>query len=127
MVDALRNMVDAVRPGGDVLDLQVIRPDPVVELGGADIAEIDGEPLFATADVAVAAIDGAIADGTLVEVATDDHDVRKHYPSGADLIADLTGKPRRLTPQVIARVSALTGPVALRERCRLRRLVVTAR
>ena len=48
----LRNMVSAVRPGGLVLDLQVIRPNPVVEADGEELSEVDGEPLFALADAA---------------------------------------------------------------------------
>jgi hypothetical protein len=40
-------MVEAVEPGGRVLDLQVIRPNPVVEAGGREVCEIDGEPLLA--------------------------------------------------------------------------------
>ena len=46
-MDALRNMLRAVAPGGAVLDLQVIRPNPVIVVDGAVVAEIDGEPLFA--------------------------------------------------------------------------------
>jgi hypothetical protein len=43
-------MIGAVKPGGLILDLHVIRPDPMVELHGRMVAEIDGEPLFAWAD-----------------------------------------------------------------------------
>ena len=42
----LRNMVEAVKLGGVVLDLQVIRPDPNVEVDGQVLCAIDGEPLF---------------------------------------------------------------------------------
>jgi hypothetical protein len=45
-------MISAVRPGGIILDLQVIRPDPRVELDRELICEIDGRPLFAKADAA---------------------------------------------------------------------------
>jgi hypothetical protein len=68
-------MVAAVKPGGLVLDLQVIRPNPVVEVGGQVVCEIDGRSLFRTADAAVAAIDAFIAGGRLVEQTADDHDV----------------------------------------------------
>ncbi len=37
----LRNMVEGVGPGGIVLDLQGIRPDPVVEIDGRAFCEID--------------------------------------------------------------------------------------
>ena len=118
----LRNMIDAVEPGGLVLDLQVIRPNPVVEADGEELSEVDGEPLFALADAARAAVDAAVAAGTLVEEAVDDHDVRKHYPNGADVIDDFAEKKRRVIDEV--RVRAVTRPCVIRERCRLRRLRV---
>jgi hypothetical protein len=43
-VHVLRNMVEAVKPGGLVLDPQVIRPNPTVEVDGQAVCEIDGEP-----------------------------------------------------------------------------------
>lgn len=120
----LRNMVDAVEPGGIVLDLQVIRPNPVVEVGGEKVCEIDGEPLFSLADAAKAAVDAAIAVGRLVEESVDDHDVRKHYPSGADLVSDFIGKKRQPPEEALPRLLALADPLTMRERCRLRRLRV---
>jgi hypothetical protein len=120
VVHVLRNMIDAVEPGGLILDLQLIRPDPVVETAGQRVCEIDGAPMFAMVDAATAAVDDAIAAGRLVEEAVDDHDVRKHYVSGADLLDDFAGKTRK-PPQELR---LLTEPVALRERCRLRRLRV---
>jgi hypothetical protein len=59
-VNALGRMIEAVAPGGLVLDLQVIRPNPQVELDGRVVAEIDGEPLFQWADAATAAVDARI-------------------------------------------------------------------
>ena len=117
----LRNMVGAVKPGGLVLDLQVIRPDPVVESDGAVVCTIDGEPLFRTADAAAAAIDAMVAGGRLIEEAVDDHDVRKHYANGRELVDDFAGKRRRLSDEEAVR--ALARPCVVRERCRLRRLL----
>ena len=122
----LRNMIGAVKPGGLVLDLQVIRPNPFVELDGSVVCEIDGEPLFRLADAAAAAIDAAIVEGRLTEEAVDDHDVRKHYRTGADLVADFADKERKLPADAVAAVRALANPCAVRERCRLRRLRTTA-
>ena len=124
VVHVLRNMIDAVEPGGLVLDLQLIRPDPVVETAGQYVCEIDGSPMFAMVDAATAAVDAAIAAGRLVEEAVDDHEVRKHYPNGADLIDDFTGKKRQPPEEAVPRLLALAEPVTLRERCRLRRLRV---
>lgn len=118
----LRKMVEAVRPGGLILDLQVIRPNPVIEGGSELLSGIDGEPLFDLADAASSAVDAAIAEGWLTEEAVDDHDVRKHYTSGRDVIEDFVAKKRRiLNPE---RVLAVRGPCMVRERCRLRRLRV---
>lgn len=121
-MDVLSNMIEAVRPGGVLLDLQVIRPNPRVEADGETICEIDGEPLFRGADAATAALDAAVVAGALVEEAVDDHDVLKHYPDGADLVDDFATKERRLPGDAVPRLRGLTRPCAVRERCRLRRL-----
>jgi hypothetical protein len=123
-VNALSQTIEAVAPRGLILDLQVIRPDPYVELYGEVIARIDGEPLFAWADAATAAIDARIAAGDLVEEAVDDHDVRKHYSEGADLVEDVGSSKRRFPDDVIPILAAIEQPLVVRERCRLRRLRV---
>lgn len=119
----LGQMVEAVRPGGHVLDLQVIRPNPTVEVEGRVICEIDGEPLFRTADAAIAAVDALVRKGTLIEEAIDDHDVREHYDDGADLVDAYATKRRRLPSDELPTLRALAQPCVVRERCRLRRLV----
>ena len=120
----LRNMVEAVKPGGIVLDLQVIRPNPIVEVDGQIVCEIDGEPLFRNADAATAAIDELIRDGRLVEKAIDDHDVREHYDNGRALLDDFAEGKRRLPDRAMPQLRALTQPCTVRERCRLRRLTL---
>ena len=117
-------MVDAVRPGGIVLDLQVIRPNPRAESGDVVICEMDGTPLFAKADAAVAAVDALIAAGRLVEEAVDDHDVLKHYPSGSDLLDEWERGDRRPLGDGPDRLREIHRPCVTRERCRLRRLRV---
>jgi hypothetical protein len=126
-VHVLRNMVNAVKSGGLVLDLQVIRPDPRVEVDGHFVCEIDGQSLFRFADAAAAAVDSAIASGSLLEEAVDDHDVRKHYRTGADLVADFAGKERKLPADAVPTVRAIKDPCVVRERCRLRRLRIAER
>jgi hypothetical protein len=117
-------MVAAVMPGGLILDLQVIRPDPVIESGQERICEIWGGPIFATADAATAAIEETIATGLLTQEAVYDHQVRTHFPTGPDLIDDFAGKTRRIPEQALPTLLATAGPVTMRERCRLRRLRV---
>jgi hypothetical protein len=119
-------MVNAVRPGGLVFDLQVIRPNPIVETDGRVRCEIDGEPLFRMADAATAAVDALVHTGRLAEQTVDDHDVREHYPNGAELVAEFAGKRRRLPDAAQPGLRALLQPCAVRERCRLRRLLISA-
>jgi hypothetical protein len=121
-VDVLGRMLEALVAAGLVLDLQVIRPNPQVEVDGRVVCEIDGEPLFRWADAATAAVDARVAAGDLVEEAVDDHDVRQHYPDGADMVDEWADKKRRLPETAVPVVRAIEQPVAIRERCRLRRL-----
>jgi hypothetical protein len=124
VVHVLHNLLKAVRPGGAVLDLQVIRPDPRVEADGRIVCRIDGEPLFRLADAAAAAVEACVAAGRLVEEDVDDHDVLKHYASGAELVEDWAPKKRQLPAHAVPLVRAIGGPCSVRERCRLRRLRV---
>lgn len=120
----LGKLVDAGKPGGLVLDLQVIRPDPVVEHDGRRLGELDGTALFSKADAARAAVDALVAAGRLVEEAVLDHDVLKHFASAADLLADWTESERRPRGDLASRLAAVEGPCVTRERCRLRRLAI---
>jgi hypothetical protein len=123
-VHVLRNTVEAIKPDGLVLDLQVIRPNPTAEVDGRVVCEIDGEPLFRTADTATNAVDALIRTGRLIEQAVDDHDVRKHYTNGAELAADFADKKRQLPERVVPGLLTLSQPCVVREHCRLRRLQV---
>src|SRR6266702_3913988 len=116
-------MVEAVRRGGVVLDLQVIRPNPRVEADGRVLCDIDGEPLFRLADAAATAVDSFVAAGVLVEEAVDDHDVFTHYANGTELVDDFAGKERRIPDEAVTRVLSTRRPCVTRERCRLRRLI----
>jgi hypothetical protein len=118
-------MLKAAAPGAIVLDLQVIRPNPQIEVAGRVVSKVDAEPLFLWADAATAAVSARVAAGDLVDEATDDHDVLKHYTGGADLLEDLEGSLRRLPEVSIPTVAAIDQPFVVRERCRLRRLRVS--
>jgi hypothetical protein len=107
-----------------VLDLQVIRPNPCVEVAERLVCEVDGSPLFRRADAATAAIDALIRSSRLLEDAVDDHDVRTQFPNGADLVTDFGPKERRLPEDAIPELLTIEQPCVIRELCRLRRLVV---
>ena len=120
----LRRMVEAVRPGGLVLDLQVIRPKPHVEAAGEIVSQIDPAALFRAADAAAEAVDTLVSAGRLLEEAFDDHDVLTHYADGAELLTDFEGKEDRFPAEMLPRLRSVTGPIARRDHCRLRRLLV---
>ena len=109
-------------PEGIVLDLQVIRPHPVVEVDGRALCEIDGSPLFVGADAARAAVDLLVAERLLDEEAVDDHDVLKHYETGAALVEDFADGERKIAPEAIPRLQRIELDAVVRERCRVRRL-----
>jgi len=121
-VHVLRRFRAALRPDGIVLDLQVIRPHPRVEVDGREVCEIDGSPLFVGADAARAAVDLLVAERLLEVEAVDDHDVLKHYETGAALVADFAPKQRKLPAEAIPVLRSLNRECMVRERCRLRRL-----
>jgi hypothetical protein len=112
-VNVLRHMLDAAKTGGLVLDLQVIRPNPRMEVGGRFICELDGEPLFAKADAAAAVVDAAIAAGQVIEEAVDDHDVLKHYADGADLVDDWKRSERQPLGKTMTELRTSRDRVAL--------------
>ena len=118
----LRNVTASPAPDGIVLDLQVIPPNPIVEVDGEIVCEIDGAPLLAQAAAATAAVDDLVAQGYLREQAVDDHDVRNHYRAGPDLIDDFADSGRKIPDDAVPSLLRLDGPVVVRERCRLRRL-----
>jgi hypothetical protein len=120
----LRRFREALVPEGLMLDLQVIRPHPLVEVGGVAVCEVDGSRLFATADAAAAAVDAMLDAGLLIEEAVDDHDVLKHYATGAELVEDFAPKMRKLSAEAIALLEPVDRECVVRERCRLRRLRV---
>ena len=123
-MDVLRNMVEAVKPGGTRL-----RPagDPSEprrrERTGASSARSTASRSSARPTPPSPRSTSAPTDGSSSE-AVDDHDVLKHYASGADLIADFAGKQRRLPEHALPSLSSLGQPCAVRERCRLRRLEI---
>ena len=118
----LRNMVAAVKPGGVVLDLQVLIVNPRAEAGGRLVCELDRTPLFVKTEAASAAVDASVAAGRLVEEAVDDHDVLKHYAHGADLVDDWARSGRRPLGLSDEELRSFDKPCVTRERCRLRRL-----
>jgi len=125
-VHVLRRFREALAPAGVMLDLQVIPPDPVVEVDGAGVCSIDGSVLLDAAAAATIVVDEMIAGGLLRDEGGDDHDVLRHYPSGGSLVEDFEASKRSVPPAAIPLLKAIERPCIIRERCRLRRLRTTA-
>jgi len=100
-VDVLRNMVDAAKPGRIVLDLQVICPNPRVEVDSRLVCEIDGERW-----------------SRLATTTTSASTTRTAPTSSTISRQSSAGYPTKQYP-VCARSH---GPCVVRERCRLWRL-----
>lgn len=118
----LRRFREALVPGGIVLDLQVVPPDPVVEVDGEAVCAIDGRCLLDAAAAAAAAVDAMVEAGLLVEEAVDDHDVLTRYATGAELVEDFVDRKRSVPSEAVPLLVAVDRECVIRERCRLRRL-----
>ena len=125
VVHVLRRFRETLVPGGVMLDLQVIPPDPVVEVDGAGVCSIDGSVLLDAAAAATIVVDEMIARGLLRDEGVDDHDVLRHYPSGGSLVEDFETSKRSIPPDAIPLLNTIERPCIIREQCRLRRLHTT--
>jgi SAM-dependent methyltransferase len=122
VVHALRRFTRALAPSGAILDLQVVPPEPAVEVDGRIVCRLQGGTLLADAAAAAAAIDEEIAHGLLREEAVEDHDVLRHFPTGAALVEHFRTRPRSVPASCAPLLEASAGPHIVREACRLRRL-----
>jgi SAM-dependent methyltransferase len=122
VVRALRRFREALAPGGTILDLQVVAPEPTVEVNGEVVCRLEGGALLDDAATAAAVIDDEIARGLLREEAVDDHDVLRHFSTGASLIEHLRTTARPVAAGAAPLLKASARPHIIRETCRLRRL-----
>lgn len=123
-MDVLHRYVDRLRPGGILLDLQVVPPLPVVEAGGRPVCAIEGQSLLDDAEAAARAVDGLVATGRLREDGRHDHSVLLHYRDGAELVDDFAGRKRSVPAASVAELRQLAEPCVVREWCRTRLLRV---
>jgi SAM-dependent methyltransferase len=122
VVHALHRFRQALAPGGAFLDLQVVAPAPVVEVEGEVVCLLEGGTLPRDAAAAAAVIDEEIARGLLNEEAVDDHDVLRHFSTGASLVEHFRTGARSVPASAVRLLEASARPHAVREACRLRRL-----
>lgn len=124
VVRVLRRSRVGLGPGGVILDLQVVPPEPVVEVDAVVVCTLEDGGLLDDAAAATAIVDGLVDRGMLREEAVDDHHVLRHYGSGADLIEYFEAKRRSVPADAIPVLKSTERPCLVREACRLRRLAV---
>jgi SAM-dependent methyltransferase len=122
VVHALRRFRRALAPNGAILDLEVVPPEPAVEADGGIVCRLEGGTLLADAAAAAAVIDEQIARGLLLEEGVDDHDVLRHFPTGAALVEHFRTRPRSVPARFVPLLEASARHHIVREACRLRRL-----
>jgi hypothetical protein len=74
------------------------------------------------------AVDRLVADGLLVEEASMELDVLKHFDSGADLLDDVSGRGWTAVPPALgSTLERIATPLVERSYCLLRRLRLSPR
>lgn len=123
VVRVLRRSRAGLVLGGVVLDLQVVPPEPVVEVAGTVVCSVEGDVLLHGAVEATDVVDEIVRLGLLTDDGADDHEVLHHYACGADLVEHFETKERSIPPEAARLLAATERPCRVREACRLRRLV----
>lgn len=122
VVHVLRRFREALAPGGTILDLQAVAPEPVVEVHGEVVCRLEGGSLLEDAAAAAAVIDEEIARGLLREEACHDHDILRHFSTGASLVEHFRTSARSVPAGAARLLEASARTHVVRETCRLRRL-----
>lgn len=119
-MNALRNVLAAVVPGGIVLDLQTVRPPPWVEAEGRVLCELDATGFFRRADANELVLARAIRDGHLTLEAEDLHLVLKRWSSGAALVDGEEGRSCRVPDAMKPVIRFIREECVIFEPCRVR-------
>ena len=120
-MDVLRHVLQALVPGGRVVDLASIPPEGVVLHGDAVVGSIDESAFFPRAAATAAALDRLAAEGMLELERVEQFPVLIHYPSGRDAVEDVAERTYgRMPDELAASVAAIADPVRIRETGRVR-------
>ena len=123
----LRHLRPMCRPRAIVLDLTTVPPEAAVERDGVVLGRLDQASFLERAARSEEAVDRFVADGLLVEEASIELDVLKHFDSGPDLLDDVSGRELTAVPPALrATLPLVAAPLVERSFCLLRRLRVPA-
>lgn len=121
VVDVLRRLLQALVPGGVVVDLLSVPPPEQVEMDGAVLGELDGSAFFPRALAAAAGLDALVGEGLLEHEHEERFSILVRYPSGADLVEDVRQRTyTRLPASLARRLRSLDHPCQLRDQCLVR-------
>jgi hypothetical protein len=120
IVHVLRQLCEALVPGGLVVDLQAIEPSGRVEVDGRPVGRIDDRAFFARARRAVAGLDALVDERLLTPGPQVEFDTLVRYDAGAELVAAIAAADERRLPPALAPLLVDAGPCAVRERSLVR-------
>ena len=121
VVHVLRRLLEALVPGGFVVDLTMSPPDEIVASGGEVLGRHDGSLFFPRALAAGAGLDELAEERVLELTREEDVTVIVRYPSGQDVLEDITGRAfTRLPEELAARLAPIRVECLLYSNCSVR-------
>lgn len=122
VVDVLRDLLQALKPGGLVVDLLLVPPPERIEADGEVVGELDGSTYFPRALAAAAGLDALATEGVLDHEHEERFAIFVRYLTGVDLVEDVSQREyTRIPGELARRVRAIPGPCAIRDNCLVRR------
>lgn len=123
-MDVLRRLLEALVPGGVVVDLLAVPPNEQVEVDGEVVGELDGSRFFPRGLAAAAGLDQLVEEGLLVPAGEEQRfTILIRYPSGPESVEDVAKRTyTRMPPGLARRLERISGPVAVRESSLVRSL-----
>jgi hypothetical protein len=101
-VDVLREVYEAVAPGGTILDLRSVPPPAVVEADGEELGELDESEFFPRSMHNGDALTALARDGLLALDGEEAHELLIVYPSGRELLDDVAAWGDTKVPSAVA-------------------------
>jgi hypothetical protein len=117
-VDVLREVYEAVAPGGTILDLRSVPPPAIVEVDGEEVGELDESEFFPRSMHNGDALSALARGGLLALAGEEPHELLIVYPSGRELLDDVVDWGDTKVPaDVAAQLLPLDRECSIREFC----------
>jgi hypothetical protein len=117
-VDVLREVYEAVAPGGMILDLRSVPPPAIVEVDGEELGELDESEFFPRSMHNGDALTALARAGLLALEGEEPHELLIVYPSGRELLDDVADWGDTKVPAAVAaQLLPLDRECSIREFC----------